>query len=63
MLKEINYDYGDSENPKLKFRNMPVKGFGIPPINKSILGLPSVDTGTIQKLRDGLLMKFFKKNN
>lgn len=54
-----DHDYGDAST-KLKFRNMTIKGLGIPPVKLNATGLPSVDTLSLKMLQDGALEKYFK---
>lgn len=46
MEKLPNYDYG-SDNSKTKYRDMTIKGLGIPAQETSMTGLPSVDTNVL----------------
>jgi hypothetical protein len=59
-----NFDYPEhSTNPKslkLKFRNLAVKGYGLPIVKYSLSGLPSVDTDVLKKLADGVIEKHFE---
>jgi len=50
----------DPKFKKLKFRDMPIKGYGIPAIKYSLSGLPSVDTDVLKKLVDGVIQKHFE---
>lgn len=45
---------------KTKYRDMPVQGFGIPPVIISETGLPSVDTTALKMLADGHIAKHFQ---
>jgi len=61
-----NFPYPEEETDpkfkKLKFRDMPVKGYGIPAIKYSLSGLPSVDTDVLKKLVDGVIQKHFESD-
>lgn len=59
-----NFDYStigqSGRELKTKYRDMPVKGFGIPPEVISETGLPSVDTAALKKLVEGQITKHFQ---
>ncbi len=58
------FKYPEEENDpkfkKLKYRDMPVKGYGIPAVKYSLSGLPSVDTDVLKKLSEGVVEKHFE---
>ena len=64
VAKIPDFEYPEYiENPKnrkLKFRQMPVIGYGIKSIKESLSGLPSVDTDVLKKLSDGPIENHFK---
>ena len=59
-----DYDYShlslSEKDKKSKFRMMKIKGFGLPPVGFSTLGLPSVDTGCLKLLMDGRVRRYFQ---
>lgn len=57
--KNSDHDYGTDDN-KLKFRNMVIKGLGIPAARLNISGLPSVDTTALKELQEGVVEKHYK---
>ena len=48
------------EERKLKYRQMPIEGFGIKSSKYSISGLPSVDTDALKKLVEGPIEEHFQ---
>ena len=59
--KLVDHDYGE-DNSKLKFRNMVIRGLGIPPTRLNISGIPSVDTPALKELQESGIAAFFKYN-
>lgn len=56
-----DYDYGESEGiKKLKYRDMTVRGYGIPFKKLNLSGIPSVDTSVLIDLTNGQIEAFFK---
>lgn len=56
-----DHDYNEPEgSKKLKYREMTVKGLGIPAKKMNLSGIPSVDTSVLIDLQSGIIEKFFK---
>jgi DNA polymerase-1 len=57
-LPEHVYDESENDN---KFRMMKVEGLGLPVLVRSLSGLPSVDTNSIQALLESDIESHFKE--
>ena len=58
--KLLDYEYIPELKPK-KYRDMIVKGLGIPSVETSETGLPSVDTNVLIALTQGIIKDFFEQ--
>lgn len=55
------YEY--EEDDSKKYRTMSIKGLGIPPLEYTAQGLPSVDTEVLEKLSKGVAKSFMESQN
>ncbi len=59
--KKEDHDYGETEKDN-KYRLMKVEGLGLPVPIRSLSGLPSVDTNSLQTLLDSDIESHFKED-